>query len=90
MNNKLFAQRFNRELSLLGFPDDLNEKIKAISKVFNINRHMANSLIFGNTLPSVEILDKIAFILEVCPRWLGGINDKKRAYSSIKEKEEIT
>lgn len=82
MNNKLFAQRFNRELSLLGFPDDLTEKTKAISKVFDINRHMANSLIFGNTLPSLDLLDKIASVLEVCPNWLSGKVDKRKAYSA--------
>jgi hypothetical protein len=85
MNIKVFSQRFNRELALLGFPDDLNEKIKAISKVFNINRHLANSLIFGNSLPSDELLDKIASILEVCPIWLSGESDKKRAYSPQRE-----
>ena len=82
MNNKLFAQRFNRELALLGFPDELHDKIKAICKVFDINRHMANSLIFGNTLPSLELLDKIASILEVCPSWLSGKVDKRKVYSS--------
>ncbi len=85
MNVKLFAQRFNRELALAGFPDELNEKIKAISKVFDINRHMANGLIFGNSLPTLELLDKIASILEVCPHWLSGAIDKKRTYSSSKE-----
>lgn len=80
MNLKLFAQRFNRELALLDFPDELHEKIKAISKVFNINRHTANGLIFGNLLPTPELLDKIALVLEVCPLWLSGQTDKKKSY----------
>lgn len=80
MNSKLFAQRFNRELALLGFPEDLNEKIKAIVKVFEVNRHIANGLIFGHFLPSPELLDKIASELEVCAQWLSGATDKKRAY----------
>ncbi len=80
MNSKVFAQRFNRELSMLGFPDDLNDKIKAVSKVFGVTRHLANSMIFGHLLPPRDKLDNIAEILEVCPQWLGGQTDRKKAY----------
>ncbi len=80
MNSKVFAQRFNRELSMLGLPDDLNEKIKAVSKVFGITRHLANAMIFGQALPSESQLDKIAEILEVCPQWLGGTTNRRKAY----------
>jgi hypothetical protein len=82
MNSKVFSQRFNRELTTLGFPEELSEKIKAVSKVFDVSRHLANSLIFGHVLPSEEQLDKIAAILEVCPLWLSGITERKKAYSS--------
>ena len=81
MNNKVFSQRFNRELSLLGFPEELTEKTKAVSKVFGVTRHLANAMIFGHLLPSAEQLDKIAEILEVCPHWLGGATDRKKVYS---------
>ena len=80
MNSKVFAQRFNRELSMLGFPDDLNEKTKAVSKVFSVTRHLANAMIFGHSLPSLEQLDKIAQELEVCPQWLSGITSRRKAY----------
>ena len=80
MNSKIFSQRFNRELALLGFPEELTEKIKAVSKVFGISRHLANSLIFGYMLPENEQLRKIAEILEVCPQWLGGAVDRKKAF----------
>lgn len=80
MLSKLFSQRFNRELSLLGFPDELSEKTIAVSKVFGVTRHLANSMIFGYTLPSEEQLDKIAQVLEVCPYWLGGKTEKKKSY----------
>ena len=80
MNSKVFSQRFNRELSLLGFPEDLSEKIKAVAKVFGVTRHLANAMIFGHMLPSVEQLDKIAKVLEVCPQWLSGATDRKKAY----------
>lgn len=82
MNSKVFSQRFNRELMALGFPEDLAEKIKAVAKVFNVTRHLANAFIFGQVLPNREQLDKIAEILEVCPLWLSGTTDRKKAYSS--------
>lgn len=80
MNTKLFSQRFNRELAMIGFPEELSEKMKAITKVFQVNQHMATSLIFGHSLPSPQLLDRIASILEVCPQWLSGQTDKKRPY----------
>jgi hypothetical protein len=81
MNNKVFSQRFNRELSMLGFPEELNEKIKAISKVFDVTRHLANSMIFGQMMPPHDKVDRIAEILEVCPQWLSGTSDRKKAYT---------
>jgi hypothetical protein len=80
MNSKVFAQRFNRELAMLGLPDDLNEKTKAVSKVFGVTRHLANAMIFGQNLPSDSQLDNIAKILEVCPEWLGGVTNRRKAY----------
>ncbi len=81
MNNKVFSERFNRELTLLDLPEDTAEKIKAVSKVFDVSRHLANAMILGHLVPSDEQLDKIAEILEVCPQWLCGKADKKKAYS---------
>lgn len=80
MNSKIFSQRFNRELSTLGFPEELNDKIKAVSKVFGVTRHLANSMIFGHVLPPYDKLDNIAEILEVCPQWLSGLTDRKKTY----------
>lgn len=81
MNNKVFSERFNRELTLLDLPEDPTDKIKAVSKVFNVSRHLANAMILGHLSPSDTQLDKIAEILEVCPQWLCGNADKKKAYS---------
>lgn len=89
MNSKLFSQRFNRELAVLGFPEDLTEKTKAVSKVFGVTRHLANSMIFGHALPDQNQLDKIAEILEVCPQWLSGITDRKKAYSGRETTESV-
>lgn len=81
MNSKTFSQRFNRELSVNGFPDDLTEKTKAVAKVFSVSRHLANAMLFGYSLPNREQLDRIAEILEVCPLWLSGETEKRKAYS---------
>ncbi len=85
MNSKLFSQRFNRELLLLNFPEELSEKTKAVAKVFGVTRHLANAMIFGHSLPPSEQLSKIAEVLEVCPQWLSGVSDKKKAYESREE-----
>lgn len=81
MNVKVFAQRFNRELYSMDLPDDLTEKTKAISKVFLVTRHMANAMIFGNLVPPRDQLERIAEILDVCPKWLSGESDKRKSYA---------
>ncbi|STX50105.1 Uncharacterised protein [Legionella busanensis] len=88
MNTKVFSQRFNRELSLLGFPEEISEKTKAVAKVFGVTRHLANGMIFGQILPSSEQLNKIAEVLEVCPQWLSGATDRKKAFS-VREEESV-
>ncbi len=84
----MFSQRFNRELSLLGFPEEISEKTKAVAKVFGVTRHLANGMIFGQILPSSEQLNKIAEVLEVCPQWLSGATDRKKAFS-VREEESV-
>lgn len=44
-------------------------------------------MILGHMSPSETQLDKIAEILEVCPQWLAGSVDKKKAYPR-REREE--
>lgn len=80
MNSKLFSQRFNREISLLGLPEELNDKIKAVSKVFNVTRYLANAMIFGHAILSEHEIDGIAHILGVCPQWLSGNTERRKAY----------
>ncbi|KTC97312.1 hypothetical protein Lgee_1973 [Legionella geestiana] len=87
MNSKVFSQRFNQELSSLGFPDDPAEKTKAVAKVFAVNRHLANSMILGYSMPPADKLDGIARILEVCPKWLAGESARKKGYP-VREMEE--
>lgn len=84
MSCKVFSQRFNRELevSLPSLPEDLNEKTRAIAKVFGVSRHLANAMIFGHTLPSDDQLEKIAETLDVCPMWLSGKTERRKSYPS--------
>lgn len=81
MNAKVFSQRFNRELSSLGLPEGISEKTKAVAKMFGVTNHLANDMIFGYSMPSVDKLNRIAEILEVCPKWLSGAAERKKAYS---------
>ena len=83
MNSKVFAQRFNRELSVLDFPEELTDKIKAVAKVFGVSRHLGNAMIFGHMLPPEEELNKIAQILEVCPEWLSGRTERRKSTENI-------
>lgn len=80
MNSKAFSQRFNREIALMGLPEDINEKTKAVSKVFGVTRHLANGMIFGHAVLTESELDRVARILEVCPLWLGGQTERRKAY----------
>lgn len=88
MNSKVFAQRFNREIALMGLPDDLNEKTKAVAKVFGVTRHLANAMIFGHAVLSESQMDKIGQILEVCPKWLSGETERRKAYTPKEVAEE--
>lgn len=89
MNSKVFSQRFNRELSSLGFPENLAEKTKAVTKVFGVTSHLANAMLFGYMLPPEPQLDAIAKILEVCPEWLSGKTDRKKAYTEREAVESV-
>jgi hypothetical protein len=88
MNAKTFSQRFNRELASFGLPEDINEKTKAVAKVFQVTRHMANAMLFGHAIPELPKLDAIARTLEVCPEWLSGKSEKRKGYVPMNISEE--
>lgn len=90
MNSKVFSERFNRELALSGFPNDLAEKTKAVTKAFNVTSYLANAMIFGHLVPPYDQLDKIASVLEVCPEWLCGNTDRKKMYTAREDMREST
>ncbi|WP_232220284.1 hypothetical protein [Legionella tunisiensis] len=55
--------------------------------MFGVTRHLANAMIFGHLLPPAEQLDKIAEVLEVCPKWLSGVTDRKKLILGAKQKQ---
>ncbi len=81
MTNKTFAERFNRELAQFGLPEEKNEKLRAMAKVFKISGYLANEFILGHSIPTDEQLEKIASVLDVCPQWLCGKTEKKKSVS---------
>ncbi len=89
MNAKVFSQRFNRELATMGLPEELHDKTKAVAKVFGVTRHMANGMIFGHLTPNEAQLDNIASVLEVCPKWLSGVSDRKKSYVAKQSEKEM-
>jgi hypothetical protein len=91
MNCKTFCERFNRELSLLGFPEEANARKEAVHRVFNVSRQLANAMVFGHahSLPSADVLNKVAMVLEVCPQWLIGATDKRKAYPGKEQTEGV-
>lgn len=87
MNSKVFSQRFNSEIAQWELPDDTNDKIQAVAKVFGVTRHLARAMMYNNLLPARDQLDRIAKVLEVCPLWLGGETNRKKAYTGNESME---
>lgn len=81
MNRKIFSERFNRELAMMGFPDEVADKTQAIVKSFRVTSYLANGMIFGHLIPPEPHLSKIAAALDVCVDWLCGVTDKKKPYT---------
>lgn len=80
MNSKVFSQRFNRELELLRFPTDPRERVDAVAKVFGVKPYLANNIIFGEISLTKDQLYNIARILDVCPHFLSGLTEKRKAF----------
>jgi len=89
MNRKIFSERFNRELALMGFPDDVADKTQAIVKTFRVTSYLANGMIFGHLIPSEPQLSKISAALDVSVDWLCGVTDKKKAYTPVETLEPV-
>ena len=79
MSMKIFKERLAKELNVIGFPTDTEERKKAFSKVFGLSKHTTSSILNGMLLPDKSTLEKISEELEVSVGWLlGETNVKKR------------
>jgi transcriptional regulator with XRE-family HTH domain len=73
---KHFAEQLHKALDDLGVPIATRERAAALSKMLDIPKPQANSLLEGHMIPDNELLEQIATELEVEPNWLLG--DKKK------------
>jgi hypothetical protein len=72
---KIFAERLNQELDNMGVPQHDDERVEAFRRLIDTQKFKAASILHGEIMPSPEILDKIAKVLEVDIEWLVGKND---------------
>ncbi len=74
---KIFAERLNQELDNMGVPQHDDERIEAFRRLIDTQKFKAASILHGEIMPSTEILDKIARVLEVDIDWLVGKNNSE-------------
>lgn len=72
MTYKVFAERLHQELDQIGFPIRMDERVEAFSKLMDIPRFKAESLLGGTLVPEPELLQRLADELEVSEAWLSG------------------
>ena len=71
-NPKLFAQRLDQCLNDMDAPTNDRERALVLSKLLDIPRQQAWSLLEGYQLPEAALLTRIANEFEVDPYWLSG------------------
>ena len=69
-----FSKRLSQCLDDTGAPAHARERAIILSKLLDIPKHLAWSLLEGQQLPDKELLQKIASEFEVEPQWLSGEN----------------
>jgi len=69
---KHFAQRLNSCLDDTDAPPHVRERAAILSKMLDIPKHQAWSLLEGQLLPDADLLQRIANEFEVDPAWLSG------------------
>lgn len=75
--NKRFAERLNKELDSIGFPESTIERIEALAKLVHIPKFKAESYLNGLANPDTPVLKTLAQELEVNEDWLIGKSDAK-------------
>lgn len=69
---KTFAERLNNCLDDLDAPNSSRERSAILSKLLNIPKHQAWSLVEGHLIPDDDLLKKIAAEFDVDVKWLTG------------------
>lgn len=71
-STNVFAQRLNSCMDELGAPSHVRERAQALSKLTDIPKQKAWSLLEGHMNPDEEVLAALAQEFEVDPEWLVG------------------
>ncbi|MBX3709613.1 MAG: helix-turn-helix transcriptional regulator [Gammaproteobacteria bacterium] len=69
---KLFSERLSHCLDETEAPTSIRERAVILSKMIDIPKQQAWSLLEGHLLPDQDTLQKIAAEFEVDPQWLSG------------------
>lgn len=69
---KHFAARLNQCLDETGAPANVRERAAILSKMLDISKQQAWSLLEGHQLPDADLLQQIATEFEVDGTWLSG------------------
>lgn len=69
---KHFAERLNNCLDETGAPFSPRERAAILSKMLDIPKQYAWSMLEGQQIPDEDLLQKIAKEFEVDPQWLVG------------------
>lgn len=77
MTKREFSDRLNKELSEIGMPERLEERVNVFSKVFKTPKYKSQEILNGNLLPDTRLLQEMAKELEVSTAWLLGKNRSK-------------
>jgi hypothetical protein len=71
-NAKQFAERLNYCLNDTGAPHQVRERASILSKMLDIPKQQAWSLLEGHQVPDAVLLQQIADEFEVDAKWLSG------------------
>ena len=69
---KKFAEKLNHCLDELDAPFQIRERATILSRMFDIPKQLAWSLLDGQQMPTPELLNQMAAEFDVDPKWLAG------------------
>ena len=72
LNGKIFSERLNHCLDDTDAPASVRERATILSKLIDIPRQLAWSLLDGHQIPDSNMIERIANEFEVDPSWLAG------------------